>query len=154
MGLELGADDYVVKPFAMREVAARIRAVLRRTNVSRSGAVGEESPLIAGNLTLDIRARTATVGGEGVELTAREFELLAFLMQHPRRAFRREELLENVWGFSFGATATVTVHIQRLREKVERDPANPRRIMTVWGVGYRFEPADEPAEVESGSGTQ
>jgi len=137
-GLELGADDYVAKPFSPRELTARVKAVLRRA----SGALAAEDAgvLRTGNLEVDTVAHEARLNGDLVSLTAREFELLAFLMRNPRRAFRREELLADVWGFTYGDTSTVTVHVRRLREKVEADPSDPRHIRTVWGVGYRFEP--------------
>jgi DNA-binding response OmpR family regulator len=135
-GLDLGADDYVVKPFSPRELTARVRAVLRRAALPDA----PESVLEAGGISLDPVAHEVRRDGVLVGLTAREFELLAHLMRHPRRAFRREELLEEVWGFSYGDTSTVTVHVRRLREKIEPDPSRPRHVTTVWGVGYRFEP--------------
>jgi len=137
-GLELGADDYVAKPFSPRELTARVKAVLRRA----SGALNAEDAdaLRAGDLEVDVVAHEARLNGELVSLTAREFELLTHLMRNPRRAFRREELLAEVWGFTYGDTSTVTVHVRRLREKIEADASNPRHICTVWGVGYRFEP--------------
>jgi DNA-binding response OmpR family regulator len=138
-GLELGADDYVAKPFSPRELTARVKSVLRRT----SAPFPRTSPggvLRVGNVVIDLPAREAQVRGEPVVLTAREFDLLAFFVQHPHRVFRREELLERVWGYTFGDTSTVTVHVRRLREKIEADPSLPTRIQTVWGVGYRFEP--------------
>ncbi|HSS08773.1 MAG TPA: response regulator transcription factor [Acidimicrobiales bacterium] len=140
-GLELGADDYVAKPFSPRELTARVKAVLRRA----SGAISTVEPqeprvLRAGSLEVDLVAHEARVHGRLVALTAKEFDLLAHLMRNPRRAFRRDELLEDVWGFAYGDTSTVTVHIRRLREKVETDPSTPRHVCTVWGVGYRFEP--------------
>jgi len=137
-GLELGADDYVAKPFSPRELTARVKAVLRRA----TGAVSAEEVevLRAGNLEVDPVAHEARVDGQLVMLTAREFDLLVHFMRNPRRAFRREELLADVWGFSYGDTSTVTVHVRRLREKVEADPSAPRHVCTVWGVGYRFEP--------------
>jgi DNA-binding response OmpR family regulator len=140
VGLDLGADDYVAKPFSPRELTSRVKAVLRRARGPLAPA-GAESPRVleAGTLSVDVPAREARLRGELVALTAREFELLAFLMRHPRQAFRREELLEHVWGYSFGDTSTVTVHVRRLREKIEDDPSAPVRIATVWGVGYRFE---------------
>jgi DNA-binding response OmpR family regulator len=140
VGLDLGADDYVSKPFSPRELTARVKAVLRRAAGPLGATPGEPSVLAAGDLRADVVAHEVRVGGELVALTAREFDLLVYLMRHPRQAFRREELLEQVWGFSFGDTSTVTVHVRRLREKVEADPAAPRHICTVWGVGYRFEP--------------
>jgi len=136
VGLELGADDYVSKPFSPRELTARVKSVLRRAG----GAVSADPGTVeAGGLVVDLGAREVRVEGDAVTLTAREFDLLAFLARHPRRAFRREELLELVWGYSYGDTATVTVHIRRLREKIERDPSAPERLTTVWGVGYRFD---------------
>ncbi len=140
-GLELGADDYVAKPFSPRELTARVKAVLRRATGPMSGPSQEEvTTLEAGSLRLDLVGHEAHVDGRLVALTAREFDLLAHLMSNPRRAFRREQLLEDVWGFAYGDTSTVTVHIRRLREKVEADPSAPRHVCTVWGVGYRFEP--------------
>jgi DNA-binding response OmpR family regulator len=139
-GLELGADDYVAKPFSPRELTARVKAVLRRAAGAVSAVEPEETVLRAGPLELDLLAHEARVGGGPVPLTAKEFDLLAHLMRHPRRAFRREQLLEDVWGFAYGDTSTVTVHVRRLREKIEADPSTPRHVCTVWGVGYRFEP--------------
>jgi DNA-binding response OmpR family regulator len=140
VGLELGADDYVAKPFSPRELTARVKAVLRRANGPLSASSGAPAVLRAGALQVDVPAHEARLDGELVALTAKEFDLLAYLMEHPRRAFRREQLLEQVWGFSYGDTSTVTVHIRRLREKIEADPSAPRYVCTVWGVGYRFEP--------------
>jgi DNA-binding response OmpR family regulator len=138
-GLELGADDYVAKPFSPRELTARVKAVLRRASGTLDSAPGGAA-LVAGDLRLDPTTHEVRIAGTVVELTVKEFELLAFFMQHPRRAFRREELLEGVWGFAYGDTSTVTVHVSRLREKIETDPAAPRHVRTVRGVGYRFEP--------------
>ena len=140
VGLELGADDYVAKPFSPRELTARVKAVLRRANGPLAASAGAPAVLRAGALEVDVTAHEARLGGELVALTAKEFDLLAYLMEHPRRAFRREQLLEQVWGFSYGDTSTVTVHIRRLREKIEVDPSAPSYVCTVWGVGYRFEP--------------
>jgi DNA-binding response OmpR family regulator len=140
IGLELGADDYVSKPFSPRELVARIKAVLRRAQSPLAPVSAGSAVLDAGPVTLDVAAHEARRDGEVVPLTAREFELLVFLVRSPRRAFRREELLERVWGTSYGDTSTVTVHVRRLREKVERDPAAPAHLVTVWGVGYRWEP--------------
>ncbi len=138
VGLELGADDYLAKPFSPRELAARVRAVLRRAG---QGAVQEPGePLHYGRLEIDRRARELWVDADLVNLTAKEFDLLAFMAAHPRRVFRREELLEQVWGYTVGDTATVTVHIRRVREKIETDPSAPRHLTTAWGVGYRFDP--------------
>ena len=137
-GLELGADDYVAKPFSPRELTARVKAVLRR---ARGGVADISGPLLAaGVLEVDLVAHQARRSGQPLTLTVKEFDLLAYLMSHPDRAFRREELLEAVWGYSVGDTATVTVHMRRLREKIEDDPAEPRHLCTVRGVGYRFEP--------------
>ncbi|MEO7837101.1 MAG: response regulator transcription factor, partial [Acidimicrobiales bacterium] len=146
-GLELGADDYVVKPFSPRELTARLKAVLRRSQGASPltpAGPSSEGVIRAGDLSVDTAARQVHLGDHEVMLTAREFELLAFLARHPRRAFRREELFEQVWGWTYGDTATVTVHVRRLREKVELDPAAPVRIVTVWGVGYRFDPEPSP----------
>jgi DNA-binding response OmpR family regulator len=138
VGLELGADDYVSKPFSPRELTARVKSVLRRAG----GVTTAPGPgtVEADGLLIDLGAREVHVDGTLVTLTAREFDLLAFLARHPRRAFRREELLEVVWGYTYGDTATVTVHIRRLREKIEGDPSSPVHLSTVWGVGYRFDP--------------
>jgi DNA-binding response OmpR family regulator len=137
-GLDRGADDYVTKPFSPRELTARVRSVLRRAHAAP--VVDGSGTLVAGDLQVDVRAHEVRLAGELVPLTAREFELLVFLMRHPRQVFRREQLLDEVWGYTYGDTSTVTVHVRRLREKVEADPSNPAHIQTVWGVGYRFEP--------------
>jgi DNA-binding response OmpR family regulator len=139
MGLEVGADDYVTKPFSPRELVLRIRSVLRRTTapaVSSAPAV-----LTDGNLTADTGRRIARLDGEQVQLTVREFDLLVFLMSHPGRAWSRSDLLDKVWDWQFGDQSTVTVHVRRLREKIEANPAEPRRVVTVWGVGYLYESA-------------
>lgn len=139
IGLELGADDYVSKPFSAKELTARVRAVLRRVAGPLAGSVpGTPVQLVDGDLVVDVAGRSATRGGKALTLTSREFELLVFLMRHPGRAFRREELLSSVWGYSVGDSATVTVHVRRLREKIEIDAGSPRRVTTVWGVGYRW----------------
>lgn len=140
LGLELGADDYVVKPFSPRELTLRVDSVLRRARAAPAKVSGEM--LADGELRLDLEARSGVLDGVELALTIREFDLLVFLMRHPRRAFSRPELLERVWGWSFGDQSTVTVHMRRLREKVESDPAQPKRISTVWGVGYRFDPLE------------
>ncbi|MEV4482691.1 response regulator transcription factor [Micromonospora coxensis] len=140
LGLQLGADDYLSKPFSPRELVLRVRSVLRRAGGEPAGAAPEV--LSDGGLTVRTGPRVALLHGRELSLTLREFDLLAHLMRHPARAFRRAELLERVWGWQFGDQSTVTVHVRRLREKVEADPADPRRIVTVWGVGYRYEPVD------------
>jgi len=140
VGLEIGADDYVAKPFSPREVVARVRAVLRR---SGAGADGEpaNAPLRFGDLEIDPRAREVRRGSDPVALTPKEFDLLLFLARHPGVVFSRLEVLEELWDFAFdGDPSTVTVHVRRLREKVERDPSRPRHLVTVWGAGYRFDP--------------
>jgi DNA-binding response OmpR family regulator len=137
-GLELGADDYIVKPFSPREVVLRVEAVLRR---SRSQLVASPAEILQdGELVLDLAAHDASLDRRALALTTREFDLLAFLLRHPRRAFTREQLLEQVWQWDFGDVSTVTVHIRRLREKIEANPAEPRRIVTVPRVGYRLDP--------------
>ena len=140
MGLELGADDYVTKPFSPRELTARVKSVLRRASGPLAPATEGPTVLRAGELEVEVPAREARIAGAVVNLTQREFELLVFLMRHRRQAFTREKLLEEVWGYTYGDTSTVTVHVRRLREKIETDPSRPRWIRTVWGVGYRFEP--------------
>jgi DNA-binding response OmpR family regulator len=136
-GLELGADDYVTKPFSPRELAARVRTVLRRSG----SANGAKERLAFGDLELDSASRDVRRGGEEVRLTAKEFDLLWFLASHPRRVFSRDQLMSRVWGYEAALdTGTVTVHMRRLREKIEPDPSRPTHLQTVWGVGYRFVP--------------
>jgi DNA-binding response OmpR family regulator len=139
VGLELGADDYLAKPFSPRELTARVKAVLRRAQGPLAAPASGPLRLVDGDLAVDVAARQARIGGDVVALTSRELELLVFFMRHPHQAFRRDELLQGVWGYRVGDTSTVTVHVRRLREKVEPDPGAPQRIATVWGVGYRWE---------------
>jgi DNA-binding response OmpR family regulator len=138
LGLELGADDYVTKPFSPRELVLRVASVLRRAQQVPVSETGGE-PVVDGDLRVDVPGRRAYRGGEPLALTVREFDLLAFLVRRPGQVFSRAELLERVWGWDFGDQSTVTVHVRRLREKVEPDPTQPRRIATVWGVGYRYD---------------
>jgi DNA-binding response OmpR family regulator len=140
LGLELGADDYVVKPFSPRELAARVRTVLRRAG--RSDQATPTESLVFDGLEIDGQSREVRVDGASVELTAKEFDLLAFLAAAPKQVFSRSQLLEHVWESSteWQDASTVTVHIRRIRRKIERDPNEPRWLATVWGVGYRFEP--------------
>ncbi len=139
-GLEMGADDYVVKPFSAQELVSRVRAVLRRVSTSAQGDPSEDR-LEFGDLVIDPMARTVTVAGSERSLTAKEFDLLLTLARRPRAVFNRDKLLEMVWGSAdYIDPSTVTVHVRRVRAKIEDDPSQPRHITTAWGVGYRFEP--------------
>jgi len=136
IGLELGADDYVTKPFSPREVVARVRAVLRRAGAEREPAA---LPIVAGEVTIDLERRQVTVGERTVELTPTEFDLLVVLARHPGRVFTRLELLDRVQGYAFeGYERTVDAHVKNLRQKIEPDPRQPRYLLTVFGVGYKF----------------
>ncbi len=138
-GLELGADDYMTKPFSIRELLARVGALIRRREMD-VGPPESEKSISVGDLTLNLEARTALVSGESLDLRPKEYDLLAFLAGHPGRAYTRNELLDQVWGTDyFGDPRTVDVHIRWLREKIEREPGSPRRIITIRGTGYRFE---------------
>jgi DNA-binding response OmpR family regulator len=142
VGLDVGADDYVSKPFSPSEVAARVRAVIRRTHRAGPGAAEEAGAVLRfDGLEIEPRTREVRVEGTSVRLTPKEFDLLHLLASSPRVVFSRYQLLDELWDVAFdGDPSTVTVHVRRLREKVERDPSNPRHLITVWGAGYRFEP--------------
>ena len=142
VGFETGADDYVTKPFSPRELALRIRSVLRRARGGGLAGQPARGTIGDGELGIDLSAHEARLGTALLALTSREYDLLVFLLSHPRQAFSREQLLEQVWNWSFGDTSTVTVHVRRLREKIEQNPTLPQRIVTVWGVGYRYEPVE------------
>jgi DNA-binding response OmpR family regulator len=138
-GLELGADDYVVKPFSPQELVSRVKAVLRRTNPVRSGLT--EKPIQFNDLIIDPMTRLFKFRGKEIILTSKEFDLLYLLMRHPRQVFTRDQLLDEVWGLvDYIDPGTVTVHIRRLREKIESSPSKPEHLQTVWGTGYKFEP--------------
>jgi DNA-binding response OmpR family regulator len=148
-GLEVGADDYVTKPFSPRELVLRVQSVLRRSekrpaaaNEPSSASSSHATVLRAGDLVVDVTGHRALRAGEPLALTGREFDLLAFFLAHPGQAFTRGALMERVWGWSYGDQSTVTVHVRRLREKVEDDPSAPKLLVTVWGVGYRFDPPE------------
>jgi DNA-binding response OmpR family regulator len=139
-GFAVGTDDYVTKPFSPREVVVRVQAIMRRIEATSVPAMVLDDTLHLGNLTIRPQLRYVEREGTPIELTAKEFDLLHFLATHPKQVFTRQQLLDNVWDYGYyGDASTVTVHIRRLREKVELDPARPRHIKTVWGVGYKFE---------------
>ena len=139
-GLEMGADDYVVKPFSPQELVSRVRAVLRRAGGAEKAAESEQ-PIQFENLSIDPVSREVRANGTSVELTVKEFDMLHLFARHPRQVFSRDHLLERVWGGAdYIDPGTVTVHVRRLREKIESDPSAPRHLLTVWGVGYKFEP--------------
>jgi DNA-binding response OmpR family regulator len=139
VGLEIGADDYVTKPFSVLELIARVKAILRRTDLFDRSTRQATETVQVGNLTIDAATRSAVVRGEAVELTAREFDLLFHFARHPGRVFSRAELLDRVWGYGHdGYEHTVNSHINRLRAKIESDPAHPEFIVTMWGVGYKM----------------
>jgi DNA-binding response OmpR family regulator len=138
-GLEMGADDYVLKPFSPQEIVSRVRAVLRRTLASKD--TNQEKPIVYPQITIEPQTRLVTVRDRELTLTAKEFDMLWMLAQHPRQVFTRDHILENVWGISdYIDPSTVTVHVRRLREKIESDPSNPEHILTDWGIGYKLEP--------------
>jgi two-component system response regulator ResD len=145
LGLETGADDYVTKPFSPRELVLRVQSVLRRAAAPVAAVTDVPRLVQLGDLEIDLGARVARRGDRQLNLTLREFDLLEFLLRHPRTAFTRAELLEKVWGWTFGDQSTVTVHVRRLREKIEHDPSQPAVLVTVWGVGYRLEPPEVAA---------
>jgi len=139
-GLEMGADDYVVKPFSPQELVSRVRAVLRRIGRDQPGAESERA-LSFDSIQIDPRTRVVMVKESQIELTAKEFDMMYLLARHPKQVFTRDQLLERVWGGAeYIDPGTVTVHVRRLREKIESDPSKPKHLMTVWGVGYKFEP--------------
>jgi DNA-binding response OmpR family regulator len=140
LGLEMGADDYLTKPFSVMELTARAKAIFRRVGMLGTRAQAQDGKLIAAlELAIDIERHSVTVRGQPVDLTAKEFDLLAWFARHPGRVYSREQLLDQVWGYQHsGYDHTVNSHINRLRAKIERDPQNPQYILTVWGVGYKF----------------
>ena len=152
LGLQVGADDYVTKPFSPRELVLRAASVLRRARVAHPAPDQAADVRRVGDLEVDVTGHQARLRGDPLALTGREFDLLAFLLKHPGQAFTRAELMRQVWGWEFGDQSTVTVHVRRLREKIEADPAAPALIVTVWGVGYRLDlpgaaqAADQPKE--------
>jgi two-component system response regulator ResD len=152
LGLEVGADDYVTKPFSPRELVLRVQSVLRRAAAAPAPAETASTKALAGvvsagDLVIDTAGHQAFRAGERLALTGREFDLLVFFLAHPGQAFTRAALMERVWGWTYGDQSTVTVHVRRLREKIEEDPSAPKLLVTVWGVGYRFDPPDARGHV-------
>ncbi len=148
VGLEIGADDYLTKPFSIQELMARVKAILRRTEImKRAGDTSDGDLIETGELTIDLSRRTVTESGTPIHLTAREFDLLYHFVKNPGRVYSRAQLLDQVWGYGYeGYEHTVNSHINRLRGKIEEDPARPRYILTVWGVGYKFAEAQDLEE--------
>jgi two-component system alkaline phosphatase synthesis response regulator PhoP len=143
LGLEMGADDYITKPFSLREVEARIKSVLRRATAMVSGDVKDETPIVRGNLRVDPVRREVTIAERQVELTPKEFDLLRLFAANPGRVFPRKYLLEKIWDYSYeGYDRTIDSHINRLRAKIEVNPDNPQLVLTVWGIGYKFTDAE------------
>jgi DNA-binding response OmpR family regulator len=149
LGLEVGADDYVTKPFSPRELVLRAQSVLRRAHAHVDPPTEAADIRRLGDLEVDVTAHRATKAGTALGLTGREFDLLAFFVAHPGQVFTRSELMSKVWGWEFGDASTVTVHVRRLREKIETDPHRPGMIVTVWGVGYRFDPPEANDETRA-----
>ncbi len=140
LGLEIGADDYLSKPFSVRELVARVKAICRRISATKNEQLEVEKPLTLGELVIDSKKRSAQLSHQSIDLTAREFDLLWHFARHPGQVFTRAQLLDSVWGYSHeGYEHTVNSHINRLRAKIETDPSNPSFILTVWGVGYKFQ---------------
>lgn len=148
LGLELGADDYITKPFSLRELLARVKAILRRVSaVKQAASSDDQTEIHIPGLSIFLEKRKIILHGNPVDLTAKEFDLLALFATHPGRAYSRQELLDIIWGYQFdGYDHTVNSHINRLRSKIERDPSNPMYVKTVWGVGYRFVEPEELAQ--------
>jgi len=143
LGLELGADDYVTKPFSIPELMARVKALIRRVEALQDGA-GEKKTIVAGDLFIDIEKRSVALSKNPVDLTAKEFDLLVQFARHPGRVYTRMDLLNQVWGYGYeGYEHTVNSHINRLRAKIEKDPAHPRYILTIWGIGYKFSDSED-----------
>ena len=146
LGLELGADDYITKPFSIREVLARVKAIFRRVEVDQEAQQDDTAPIRLGDLVVEPEKRKVVLDGEPVDVTSKEFELLLLFVRNPGRAYSRDELLDEVWGYQYsGYSHTVNTHINRLRNKIEPDPSEPRYVKTVWGVGYRFAEPEELA---------